>query len=333
MLNEEQLKELPEPIIKRLEALNTKYLTKIGQHINDIGQMSPTDIHRLVRMKDFGADVDEITKELERITAKNAEEIHSIYHLIAEENSKFAEKFMGSAYIPYAENAALQAYVTAAAAQTVQTYVQMSKHTAFYVFSKGGRKVPTSLGETYTRVIDQAITAITTGTSDYYTEMRGVMKDLADSGIRTKYKPLKGTAGKTADYATGYSRRLDTAIRQNILWGVKELNQGISEQLGKEFGADGWEIDYHAHPRPTHEGMGGKQYAIGKAQVINGRHYKSFSEVEGLLSEYGCLHLKFPIILGVSEPTYTDKQLDKFEAADKKTFEFEGKHYTKYKAS
>ncbi|MEG0998869.1 MAG: phage minor capsid protein [Clostridiales bacterium] len=67
--------------------------------------------------------------------------------------------------------------------------------------------------------------------------------------------------------------------------------------------------------------------------MINGRHYKSFSEVEGLLSEYGCLHLKFPIILGVSEPTYTDKQLDKFEAADKKTFEFEGKHYTTYKAS
>ena len=139
-------------------------------------------------------------------------------------------------------------------------------------------------------------------------EMRGALKALADSGLRTKYTPLKGRAGKTVDYATGYSRRLDTAVRQNVLWGVKQLNQGMQEQTGQEFGADGWEIDYHSNPRPSHAAMGGRQYAAGKARTVNGVYYPSFSTVEDLMQDYGCLHFKWAIILGVSEPNYSPEE-------------------------
>ena len=151
--------------------------------------------------------------------------------------------------------------------------------------------------------------------------------------MRVKYTPLKGKAGKTVDYASGYSRRLDTAIRQNILWGVKECNLGMQEKYGEEFGANGYEISYHSNPRPSHADMGGRQYVIGKGRRIKGKYYPSFSTVEGLLADYGCLHFKFPIICGVSEPTYDAGELKKMKKADKKTIVFEGKEYTRYEAS
>ena len=43
------------------------------------------------------------------------------------------------------------------------------------------------------------------------------------------------------------------------------------------------------------------------------------------MADYGCLHFKFPIICGVSEPTYDAGELKKMKKADKKTIVFEGK--------
>lgn len=152
--------------------------------------------------------------------------------------------------------------------------------------------------------------------------MREVMKAMADSGIRT------------VDYATGYSRRLESAVRQNILWGVKQCNQNTADMIGEDFGRDGYEISYHSHPRPSHADMGGKQYAIGGARWVNGKYYPSFEEkAEPLLNEFGCLHFKFSILLGISLPAYSDEQLAEFKAEDNRKFEFEGKEYTRYEAS
>ena len=145
---------------------------------------------------------------------------------------------------------------------------------------------------------------------------------------------LSDTYTKLVDYATGYSRRLDTAVRQNILWGVKECNQNTADRIGEEFGSDGREVSYHSNPRPSHEDMGGKQFALGKARTVKGKYYPSFEEkAEPLLKEYNCLHFSYPILLGISEPTYSPEQIDELKERDKRTFEFEGEEYTGYEAT
>jgi len=339
MLSHNQRNALPVLIVKRLRELNTRYLETIGNRINEIGAMSATDAHRLQQLKAYGSDVDMITRELMRVTAKNAAEIYEIYDIVAKDNIEFSKRFYDATgnsakYIPYEENPAMQAWVRALARQTAETYINMSQTTGFMMYNDRGEKVFTSLSRTYQNVIDRAVTAVTTGVSDYQSEMRGTFKELADSGMRTKYTPLRGSAGKTVDYASGYSRRLDTAVRQNILWGVKECNLGIQEQIGEELGADGYEIDYHRNPRPTHAPMGGEQFAIGPAREVKGKYYESFEIMaEPFLEEYGCLHFKWPIICGVSEPNWDPDELARLKARDKETFEYEGKRYTGYEAT
>lgn len=79
--------------------------------------------------------------------------------------------------------------------------------------------------------------------------------------------------------------------------------------------------------------MGGKQYAIGRARTVGGIYYPSFDTVAPLLEDYGCLHFKFSILLGVSAPTYSNRELEHLKAADNRKITFEGKEYTVHEAT
>ena len=74
-------------------------------------------------------------------------------------------------------------------------------------------------------------------------------------------------------------------------------------------------------------------YAKGEGRTIKGVYYPSIDTVQPLLDEYNCLHFKFSVILGLSEPTYSKKVLAKLKANDSKTIMFEGAEITKYEAS
>ena len=158
--------------------------------------------------------------------------------------------------------------------------------------------------------------------------------DVFNEEVNTDIRALSQSGIKSVDYASGYKRRLDSSVRQNILWGIKECNQNSADIVGEQLGADGYEISYHSNPRDTHADMGGRRYAKGKKGVtVKGKYYPPFSEVEGLLKEYGCWHIKFSIFLGISVPTYSEKELREKKQRDKQTFEYEGKKYTGYEAT
>lgn len=329
MLTERELELLPERIVARINKVNTRFLEIIGNRIKEIGTMTETDAHRIRMQINMEADINEIELALANISGKNLADIQEIFDIVAEDNLKFAEAVSGG--VSAAAAASLNTYVNVLKQQAMEDYGNLSHNTAFMKFDKRGRKVSTDLHRFYSEIVDDAIIAVTSGQSDFYSRMRGVLRAAADSGIRTKYSPLKGSAGKTADYATGYSRRLDTAVRQNLLWGIKQCNDGMMDQIGKDFNADGYEVDYHAHPRPSHAWMGGRQFILADTGVtINGVYFPPFSEAEELLEDYNCLHKKFPIICGVSEPNHSPEELRKLKAKDKETIEFEGKEYTGY---
>ena len=336
MLNEHQIELLPERIYQRLNRINTECLVSIGEVIKEIGELRPKDVHQLQQLYNYGADVDRIVKELAAADKKNIAEIYEIFDIVAKENYNYSEPFYkakNKPFIPYEENETLQRYVKSLAKQTVDEYVNLTQHTAFAVFDEDKKsiaplfeanknKAATSLSETYTRLVDYAVSKAQIGVTDYNSAISDLLEACAKSGI------------KTVDYATGYTRRLDTAVRQNVLWGIKECNQNTADFIGEDFGANGYEVSYHSHPRPEHADMGGKQYAKGEARTVKGVEYPSFEEeAEPLLKDFGCLHFKFSILLGISEPAYSKEQLEEFKENDKKTFEFEGEEYTGFKAT
>jgi hypothetical protein len=158
---------------------------------------------------------------------------------------------------------------------------------------------------------------VTSGATDFHTAMRDSIVELGGSGVRV-------------DYGGGVTRRLDTVVRQNLLYGAKQASVEYNEMIGEELGCDGYEVDAHSSPRPSHMFVQGKQYCIGKSRTINGVKFIGFEETDPTsednlsasqaLSQYGCLHYKTPILCGISEPRFSKEQLEQIEADNKKQY-------------
>ena len=98
----------------------------------------------------------------------------------------------------------------------------------------------TALSGKYRNAVDVAVNAVQSGVEDYGSAIRRVIREAGQSGLRVREN---GT--RVVDYESGRSVRIDTAARMSVLDGVRHLNQSVMEEVGRQFGADGVEIDAH----------------------------------------------------------------------------------------
>lgn len=328
MLNNEQEEKLVQILIDRINALNEDILTIIGNRIKQIGELTPTQVHQIQQMLMYDTDIDTIVQKLAEVTNMNVNDIYNMFEYSAKTNQDFAKQFYkarGISYIPYAQNKALKEQIKAIAKITAKEYANISRTSAigYTVKDLKGNLVFKDISSTYKDIIDKAILNVSQGKTTYQQEMRKAIKQIGQSGL------------KTIDYESGRSVRLDSAIRQNTLEGLRTLTNQIQEQFGEEFGADGVEVSHHINSAPDHiDTVDGKQFSLNGDRVVNGKLYKDFNTVNNSLdrqvSTLNCRHYIFSIVLGVNKPQYTDKQLEEDKKKNKEGFDFEGKHYSNY---
>lgn len=112
----------------------------------------------------------------------------------------------------------------------------------------------------------------------------------------------------------------------NILEGVRRLNADMMEETGKEFGADGVEISAHGLCAPDHQPIQGRQFSNKEYERLNQR-------LQRPIGTLNCHHFATPIILGVSKPVHSDKELREINAQSNAPVEYRGKTMTRYEAS
>ena len=296
-------------------------LTRIGKRIKKYGKLSLADVKSINNIAVVKQDMDAITKELARVTGYNISQIEQMYGELLEEQHLANQPlydYRGKKFVPFAENRELQAIARAYAKSTGETMINLAKTKALCVLNHNGDTI--GLQRFYTDVLDKAVMQVTTGATDFHTAMRQTIIDLGGSGIRV-------------EYGSGIMRRLDTVVRQNLLWGAKQASIEYNEMIGDELGCDGIEVDWHSNPRPSHEFMQGKQFVLGESRTINGKRFESADEALLRLQDYGCLPFKTPIICGVSEPRHSPDELRRRNEQNAKTFEIDGKMVTGYEAT
>lgn len=328
MLNSNQEEQLVQLLIDRINALNEDILEIIGNRIKEIGEMTPTQVHQINQMLMYNTDIKEIVEKLAEVSGMNVNDIYSLFEYSAKTNQDFARQFYrarGISYIPYAQNKVLKDQVRAIAEITAREYANISRTSAigYTIKDLDGNITFKDISSTYKDIIDKAILNVGQGKTTYQQEMRNAIKQIGQSGL------------KTLDYESGRSVRLDSAIRQNTLEGLRTLTNQIQEQFGEEFGADGVEVSHHINSAPDHiDTVDGKQFSLNGDRVVNGKLYKDFNTVNNSLdrqvSTLNCRHYIFSIVLGVNKPQYTDKQLEEDKKKNKEGFDFEGKHYSNY---
>lgn len=324
-----KLEQQADLLMQNVMGWENSTLQRIGKRIKRYGKLSLADVKSINNIATVKQDMNAITKELAKVTGYNISQIEQMYGELLEEQHLANQPlydYRGKKFVPFAENRELQAIAKAYARTTAGNMVNLSQiggSNLGFIDKNGKFK---AIEKMYTEALDKAVIQVSTGATDFHTAMRDTIVEMGGSGIRINY----------AD--SGITRRLDTAVRQSLLWGAKQASIEYNEMIGQELGCDGIEIDYHSNPRPSHEIMQGKQYSIVGKKTINGVTFEDAYEQGidgsgGLLNDYGCLHYKTPIILGISEPRYSEKELARLKEQDKKTYEIDGKAVTGYEAT
>ena len=325
MKDEKKLDLVLERFYNRYNSFNTKVLKKIGESIKKFEDLTPSEAHKLAQELKYSTEIDELLNELALISGKSVQEIDELLDKVAEENVEFAKTYYevrGKDFIPYEDNVQLQRYVKTIKKETRGTFKNLSNATniGFIVKDNDGNMVFKQFKKAYRDLIDEAVYNVSSGVSDYQSAMRSTIKQLADSGIKVHEEKVA--------YPSGYNRRIDSSVRQDVLTGIRKINIGIQEQIGKELKTDGVEISAHFPCAEDHLPYQGRQFSNKEFERINSNLSRPIGD-EG----YNCGHFIFNIILGVNLPSYTKKQLNRLNNETLKEFEYDGKKYNKYQAS
>ena len=336
MLSENSIDNLIQPLVDRQEAINIFVIQEIATQIRRIGELSPSSLYKLERLFKTGSDVKKINEELAKRTALQVKDIKKLIKDVAKDGYVDAKPFFDyrhKSFIPFDDNTEIQRLVVSIANQTADEYVNLSNAQAFMLRDlKNPKKlVPTPISKAYQSVLDEAIQAVQMGVLDYNTAMRRTLDQVSQSGLRAIYQAESGRI---------HTQRMDTAVRRNLLDGVRAISQGVQDEVGEEFGADGKEITVHNYSAPDHEPIQGHQFSneqyerLQSEQSFHDYQGRSFQAIGRPIGYWNCRHFTYSIVLGHSKPLYTDEQLEKFKADNAKGYTLpNGRHLTMYECT
>ena len=314
MLTVEELEKMISKMLNRIDALNTVYIQRIAAQIKRIGTLIPSSVSRLVEMAEMGANVADINEQLAVATALNFRDLQTVYKGIMQNtyvDPRFAQFITPDNPVPQDAKNRIARYTLAVTRQTQNTMVNLSNTTA--------------ISQPYQEAIDKAIMAVGSGVTDYKSAMRDTVREL-------------GYGGMQVQYASGFKRRLDSAVRQNILDGANQIQQQSSLMLGEAMGYDAIELSAHARSAPDHEPVQGRVFLREQFDLmqsgasfvdVDGNQYSGFRRPIG---EWNCMHIAMSFDTRRSVRRYTPEQLDAFKQANNAGCNINGKHYTTYQA-
>ena len=313
MLTEKELEAAIKQITGRIDEVNRLFIKKIAAQLLKIGELNASSINRIIVMVDMGKDVREITRELSQATAMNIRDIYMIYQAALSDSytdPRFQEALQAQPLTPQ-QSERLTMFAQNVAKQTAKTMMNLSN--------------TTSVMPTYKDAIDRAIIATSAGLTGYKQAAREIIRDVGYNGLQVHY-------------ASGYHRRLDTAIRQNIIDGVNQINQHASLAMGDALGFDAVEISAHAHSAPDHEPVQGRVFLRSEYEKmqagfdfydVDGKFYEGFRRPIG---EWNCMHIAMGFSTKHSKRRYSDEQLKQWEEENAAGCDINGKHHTIYQA-
>lgn len=332
MIDEKLQEKLLSVFDKRYQDYNTKVLEELGNVIKQFKDLTPSQAYSLAQQLKYNTTIKDLLDELSKISGLSVKDLKAILEKVAKENIGFADvyyKARGLETPIYSENKALRRLVSSVYSISGAEFKNIAKSTGFKLLGDNGEPLLLDIDKTYKEVIDRCVVAISQGKETYQQSMRNTLKQLSSSGVRK------------IEYESGYSRRLDTSIRQNILDSMRQVSNESQQLFGKEFDSDGVEVSVHEMSAPDHALVQGRQFSNEEFENFqNDRKAVDYTgmvfepEFEGhdrrSISEYNCYHYIFSIVLGVSKPQYSDKQLEKIINNANKKIEFDGKEYTQY---
>lgn len=162
--------------------------------------------------------------------------------------------------------------------------------------------------QNYVDALDEMYLQVGTGAVDYQTAFRKTTNALAEKGVTLTMK-------------NGKKRSLEAAVRQNVLWGVRQNARELNKDVGRYLGCDGVQINISPNCRDDHIPINGQVFKLNSNKW---RRYKD------LLNDFNCQHYETYIVTDIEENIYTEKEINE---ANNRTVKYKGKDIPYYEAT
>ena len=316
MMTPEEKGTLPLRTEKLFYDLQNRIYADIVRRIKKTGEITSTADYQINKLLLLGNSTEFVEKELKILLNASNAEIWALYDKVCDweyvRNKDAYEQINGN-FIPLEENETVRKWADAISKQTQGEIKNLTKSMGFTVQMRG-KKVFTPMATYYQKYLDSACMDIVTGSFDYNTVLRRVVKEMTGSGLQT------------VEYASGWRNRAPVAARRAIMTGVSQLSSKINEMVAKDLKTDKYEVTWHSGHRPEHW-WGGKVYSYDDLVRVC-----ELGEGRGLCG-WNCKHSYYAFVDGFSTRTYTDEQLEELEAKEQEQHEYKGKSYNAYQAS
>lgn len=317
MLDQNGLERAIDTITGQLDEVNRFFVAKIAAQIKKIGELGPANVNRIVAMVETGASILEITTRLQEATGLTTQAIFQIYQAAVDDvytDRRFAAALAEDPTGPRSREAKERLALLArnVAAQTAATMQNISNTTA--------------ISTPYQAIIDKAVLAVSSGQTGWMEATQAAVREFGYNGLQVHY-------------ASGYHRRLDTAVRQNIIDATNQIAQQGSLLMGDVLGYDAVELSAHPNSAPDHEPVQGRVFSRAEFdkmqagqdfQDVDGQHYEGFARPIG---EWNCGHIAMAFSTVHSKRQYTPQQLAQWRAANAQGCEVDGTRYSRYQVS
>lgn len=319
------LDALPEELAELYRSLEVQLLEEICSRLNLADQLNEVTVQSIRALRSHGISQQEIERAIRRTTNISEKKLTELLDDVVERNQRYYTELIDIARVTAPATLIDAAYVDAIRRQTLDTFRNLTASMAFVV---GNGRTLLAPARAYQWALDNAVVQVQSGAISYNQAIRGAIKQLADSGI------------KVAEYESGHRDQIDVSVRRAVMSGVNQICQRYSEQSMDYLETDLVEVSAHIGARNTgtgpanHESWQGGIYRWSEKPRSSKGDYPDFVETTGYgtgpgLGGWNCKHHYYSFVEGVSEPTYSKKDLEAMKGENRK-FTFEGKEYDGY---
>ncbi len=300
----DQSAQLLDPVVEYL-------IEDIAKRVSQAGQLTSTAAYQVWRAQNLGTSQRKLKIELQKRLKISLRDVEKLLTQAAETGYNFDISRLPTGHaVPFSANSNLQ--------QILDTTVKMAQDDLSNIIQTIGFVCPDGearpLTKAYHSACDFAFNQVTTGARDIISAVREATKGLAQKGILS------------IDYESGVHTSIEAAVRRNIMGGLGLMQEQISRQNHDALGCDGWEISAHAGSAPDHEPIQGRQYTDAEYTQLN-------NSLVRRIGTLNCGHSASPILYGLTEPQYSDEDLEKFRRDNETGVTYGDKHYTLYEAT
>lgn len=320
----ELLDALPEDLAELFRALELVLLNEICSRLKAADELNEVTVQDIRALRSHGIDLKEIKKAIRKTSGISETKLNKLLDDVVDRNQQYYTGLVDLAHVTQPETLVSVEDTWAIYEQTKQTMRNITRSMGFLV-DAGRTMLPPA--KAYQWALDNAVMQVQSGAINYNQAIKTAVKQLAGSGL------------KVVDYESGHRDQIDVAARRAVMTGVSQICAKYTEQSAEYLETPYFEVSAHAgardkpgpSPWSSHKDWQGKVYSIRTGDI-----YPSVYEVCGLgavdgLEGANCRHRRNAWVEGVSERTYTDKQLEHID--DGLGCTFDEKTYTAYEAT